>query len=144
MKLEKTKYMMLSRQQNVAQNQNIKIANEPFENVSRFKYLGTTVTNQDLIHEKIKRRLNSGNACYHSAQNLLFSRLLSKNLKIRIYKTIILPVVLYGCETWSLTLREEHKLSVFENITNPLILGAIYHCQIFLASSCYYTLSYFA
>jgi hypothetical protein len=65
--------------------------------------LGTTVTNQNLIQEEMKRRLNSGNACYNSIQNLLSSRLLSKNLKIRIYKTIILPVVLYG----SLTLREE-------------------------------------
>ena len=52
--------------------------------------------------------------CYLSVQNLLSSRLLSKNLKLKIYRTIILPVVLYGCETWSLTLREERKLSVFE------------------------------
>jgi hypothetical protein len=51
----------------------------------------------------------------NSVQNLLSSRLLSKDLKIRIYKTVILPVVLYGCETWSLTLREEHRLRVFEN-----------------------------
>jgi hypothetical protein len=65
-----------------------------------------TVTNQNLIQEEIKKRLNSGNVCYHSVQSLLSSRLLSKHLKIRIYKTIILPVVLYGCETWSLTLRE--------------------------------------
>jgi hypothetical protein len=72
-------------------------------------------TNENLIHEEIKRRLNSGNACYSSVQNLLSSRLLSKNVKIRIQKTIILPVVLYGCETWSLTLREEHRLRVFEN-----------------------------
>jgi hypothetical protein len=64
---------------------------------------------------EIKRRLNSGNTCYHSIQNLLPSRLLSKIIKIRIYKTIILPLVLYGCETWSLTLREEHRLRVFEN-----------------------------
>jgi hypothetical protein len=77
--------------------------------------LGTTVTNQNLIQE-IKRRLNSGNACYHSVQNLLSSRLLSENVKVRVYKTIILPVVLYGCETWSLTVREEHKLRVFEII----------------------------
>jgi hypothetical protein len=56
-----------------------------------------------------------GNACYHSVQNLLSSHLLSRNIKIRIYKTIILPIVLYGCETWSLTLREEHRLRVFEN-----------------------------
>jgi hypothetical protein len=83
--------------------------------VSQFKNLGTTVTNQNLIQGEIKRRLNSGNACYHSVQNLLFSRLLSKNLKIRIYQTIILPVVLYGCETWSLTLRGTLSLGVFEN-----------------------------
>jgi hypothetical protein len=83
--------------------------------VSQFKYLGRTVTNQNLIQEEIKRRFNSGNACYHSVQNLLSFRLLSKNVKVRIYKTIILPVVLYGCETWSLTVREEHKLRVFEN-----------------------------
>jgi hypothetical protein len=74
-----------------------------FGNVSQFKYLGTTVTNHNLIQEEIKRSLNSGNACCHLVQDLLSSRLLSKNLKIRIYKTIILSVVLYGYETWSLT-----------------------------------------
>jgi hypothetical protein len=68
-----------------------------------------------LIQEEIKRRLKSGNACYHSVQNLLSSRLLSKNIKVRIHKTIILPVVLYGCETWPLTVREDHKRGVFEN-----------------------------
>jgi hypothetical protein len=81
------------------------------------------VTNQNLIQEEIKRRLNSDNACYHSVQNLLSSRLLSKNLNIRIYKTIILPVVLYGCETWSLTLREEHKLRMYENRVLRRIFG---------------------
>jgi hypothetical protein len=76
-----------------------------------------------LIREEIKRRLNSGNACYHSVQNLLSSRLLSKNVKVRVYKTIILPVVLYGCETWSLAVREEHKLRVFENRVLRRIFG---------------------
>jgi hypothetical protein len=70
--------MSLSRHQNVGQNRDVKIANRSFENVSEFKYLGTTVTNQNLIQEEIKRRLNSGNACYHSVQNLLSSRLLLK------------------------------------------------------------------
>jgi hypothetical protein len=60
------------------------------------EYLGTTVTNQNLIQEEIKKRLNSGNACYHSVQNFSSSRLLSKNVKVRIYKTIILPVVYMG------------------------------------------------
>jgi hypothetical protein len=78
---------------------------------------------QNLIQEEIKRRLISGNACYHSVQNLLFSRLLSKNLKIRIYKSIIFPVVLCGCETWSLTLREEHRLRAFENGVLKRIFG---------------------
>jgi hypothetical protein len=113
--VEKTKYMLMSRDQNAGQNWEIKIGNRSFENVSQFKYLRTTVTNQNLIQEEIKRRLNSGNACYHLVQNPLSSRLLSRNVKVRIYKTIILPVVLYGCETWSLTVREEHKLRVFEN-----------------------------
>jgi hypothetical protein len=72
-----------------------------------------------LIQEEIKRRLNSGNACYHSVQNLLPSRLQSKNVKVRICKTIILPVVLYGCETWSLTLRKEYKLRVLRRIFGP-------------------------
>jgi hypothetical protein len=61
-----------------------------------------------------ERRLNSGNACFRSLQKLLSSRLLSKNVKIKIYKTIILLMVLYGSETWSRTLREEHRLRMFE------------------------------
>jgi hypothetical protein len=67
------------------------------------------------MQEEIKSRLHSGNVCYHSVQSLLSSRLLSRNVKVKIYKTIILPVVLYGCETWSLILREEDRLRVFEN-----------------------------
>jgi hypothetical protein len=74
--VEKAKYMLVSWDQNSGQNQEIKIGNRSFENVSQFKYLGTKVTNQNLIQEEIKRRLNSGNACYHSVQNRLSSRLL--------------------------------------------------------------------
>jgi hypothetical protein len=86
-------------------------------------YLGTTITNQNLIEEEIKRRFNSGNACYHSVQNLLSSRLLSKNIKIIVYKTTILLVVLYEFEIWSLTLREEHGLKVFEIMVLRRIFG---------------------
>jgi len=97
--------------------------NSTFERVEEFKYLGTALTNQNSIPGEIKSRLRSGNACYYSEQNLLSSRLLSRNLKIEIYRTIILPVVLFGRETWSLTLREERKLRVFENMVLRRIFG---------------------
>jgi hypothetical protein len=83
--------------------------------------LCTALTNS--THEEIKGRFRSGNAYYHSVQNLVSSRLLSKNTKIKIYRTIILPVVLYGCATWSFTLREEHRLRVFENRVLRRIFG---------------------
>jgi hypothetical protein len=73
---EKTKYMIMSLHPNSGQNQNIRIANESFGNVTKFEYLGTTLTNRNDIHDEIKGRLNSGNACYHSVQNLLSSRLI--------------------------------------------------------------------
>jgi len=101
----------------------MRIDNSTFKRVEEFKYLGTTLTNKNSIVEEIKSRLRSRNACYHSVQNLLSSRLLSKNLKIKVYRTIILSVVLYGCETWSLTLREERKLRVFENMMLRRIFG---------------------
>jgi hypothetical protein len=74
-----------------------------------------TIKKKNLVHEEIKIILNLGNAWYHSVQNLLSFHLLSKNIRIKIQKTAILPVVLYGCETWSLTLREEHRLKIYEN-----------------------------
>jgi hypothetical protein len=92
------------------QKHKIKIANKSFEDVAKLRYLGRTITDQNCVQEEIKRRLNSGNACCHSVQSLLSSHLLSRNVKVKIYKTIILLVVLYGCETWSPTLREEHRL----------------------------------
>ena len=96
---DKTKYMITSRQQNIVQNQNIVIENLSFEKVEIFKYLGVTVTNTNDIREEIKRRINMGNACYYSLEKILSSPLLFKKLKINTYKTIVLPIVLYGCET---------------------------------------------
>ena len=76
--------------------------------------MAKTVANQNSIQDEIKNRLKPGNACYHSVQNLLSLTLLSKHLKLKIYRTIILPVVLYGRETWSLTLREERRPRIFQ------------------------------
>ena len=119
---DKSKYMVMSRDQNAGRSHSMKTDNSSFERVEEFKYLGTILTNQNYIQEKIKSRMKSVNACYHSVQNLLSSSLLSKNLKIKIYRTIILPV-LCGCETWSLTLREERRLRVFENRVLRRIFG---------------------
>jgi hypothetical protein len=88
--------MAMSRDQNAERNYSIKIDNSSFERVEDFKYLGTTLTNQNSMQEEVKSRLKSGNACYFSEQNLLPFRLLSKTLKIRIYRTIILPVFCMG------------------------------------------------
>jgi hypothetical protein len=121
--LEKTKYMLMSHSQKIGQKHSIKIGNRAFEDVAKFKYLGITLTGQNCMHKEIKSRLSSGNACYHSVQSLLSSRPLSRNVKVKIYKTIILPVVLYGCETLSLTLREEHRLRVFEDRVLTIIFG---------------------
>ncbi|KAJ4435647.1 hypothetical protein ANN_18263 [Periplaneta americana] len=121
---EKTKYMIMSRDQNIVRNGNIKIGNLSFEEVEKFKYLGAIVTNINDTREEIKHRINMANACYNSVEKLLSSSLLSKNLKVRIYKTVILPVVLYGCETWTLTLRKEQRLRMFENKVLRKIFGA--------------------
>ena len=97
--------------------------NSSIERVEEFRYLGTTLTNNNFIQEEIKSRLKLGNVCYYLVQNLLSSSLLSKKLKIKIYRTITLPNVLYGCETWLLTLREKRRLRVFENRVLRKIYG---------------------
>jgi hypothetical protein len=84
---EKTKYMIMSRYQKAGQEHSIKTANWSFEDVVKFRYLGTTkTTNQNCMHNDIKSRLNSGNACYHSVHSLLYSRLLSRNVKVKTHK----------------------------------------------------------
>jgi hypothetical protein len=84
---EKTKYMLRTPYQKAGQRHCIKKANSSFEDVVTLKYLVTTLTDQKCMLEEIKSRLNSGNVCYHSVQSLLSSRLLSRNVKVNIYKT---------------------------------------------------------
>jgi hypothetical protein len=97
---KKTMYILMSRSQKMVQKHSIKIANRSFEDVAKFKYLGTALTDQNHMHEEINSELILGNAFYHLVLSLLSFRLLSGNVKVKIHKTIILPVVLYGCETW--------------------------------------------
>jgi len=99
-KADETKIKVMFRDQNAGRIHNIKVGNISYERVEKFKYWGTTLSNQNSIVDEIKNRLNSRNACYHSVQNLLSSSLIFKNGTIKIHRTIILPVVLYGCETW--------------------------------------------
>jgi hypothetical protein len=121
--VEKTKYMVMFRDQNAGQIRNINRVCKSLERAEEFKYVGTILMYRNSIQEEIKSRWKVGNTCYNSVQNLLFSSLLSENIKIKIYRTIILPVVLYGCETWSLTLREEHRLRVFKTRVLRRIFG---------------------
>jgi hypothetical protein len=121
--VDETKYTVMSRDQNTGRCHNMKTDNSSFERVEQFKYLGTTLTNQNSIQEEIKGRLKLGIACYLSVKNLLFSSLQPTNMKMNIHRIITLHVVLYGCETWSLILREKQRLRVFENRVLRRILG---------------------
>ena len=100
----------------------MKIGKSSFERDVEFRYLGTTLTNQNFMQVETKSRLKLGNACYHSVQKLLSSSLLSKNLKTKIYRTIILPNF-YVCASWSLIFRVELRLRVFENRVLRIIFG---------------------
>jgi hypothetical protein len=111
----------MSGNRNAGRSHSIKTDNSSFGRDEEFKYLGTNLTNQNSIHEEIKSRLKSGNA---SVRNILSSSSLSKNLKIKIYRTVSLPLVLHGCETWSFILTEERRLRVFENRVLRRIFGS--------------------
>jgi len=106
-------YWCVPREHIAGQNHDMEINNKPTERVEQFKYLGTALTYLNDIHKEIKTRLKSGNACYHSVMDLLSSGLLSKNLKIKIYRTIILPF--FFVWVWNLVshTRGANKLRVF-------------------------------
>jgi hypothetical protein len=116
-------YMFIHCHQNAGQNHNIKTDGKSFENVAKFGYSGITVTKQNCINKQIRSKIKSENGCYYSVHNILSFSLVSENVRIQIHKTTILSVVLYGHETWFLTLREEHSLKVLENTVLQRIFG---------------------
>jgi len=120
---DKTKYIAVSRDQNSGRSHSTKIDNSFLERVEQFKYLGITPTNQNSTHEEIKSRVKSWNAFYYSMKNHSSSTLLSTNINIKIYRTIILPVVLNWYETWLLTMREKRRLRVFDSRVLRRIFG---------------------
>jgi hypothetical protein len=89
----------MSPDQNAGRSHSMKNGKSSFEIVEEFKYFGTTLTYQNYIQAEIKSRLKSGNACYHSVQNILSSRVLSNNLTIKVYRTVIFPFDLCGCDS---------------------------------------------
>jgi len=113
----------MSQDQNAERCHVIKSDNSSFVKGGRVHIFGNNLIESEFYLGRIKSRLKLGNACCHLVQNLMSSSVLSKNIKIKIYRTIILPLVLYGCETWSRTLREECRLRVFENGVLRRIFG---------------------
>jgi len=97
--------MIMSHYPNSGQNENIRIANEWFENTTKYQYLWTTLTNQNDFHEEMKSRLISGNAYYYSVQSLLSPVSYQKTTDYNI-QSCNFASFLYGCETWSVSLRE--------------------------------------
>jgi hypothetical protein len=108
-------------EEDFGKNRNTKKGNKSFE--SKFKYL-KKIINRNCLHEKLSSRLNSGNIFYHLVHNY-FSKFPIKNFNFKVYRTIILPVVLYGCETLSLAIRKEHRprLRVPKNSMQSKIFG---------------------
>jgi hypothetical protein len=123
---KKTKYMTIPRDKYARQNHKVNLGDMSFEMLERFRYLGTTLTKQNSIHEDVKNIIKSANVWYNSAQNPLPSSLLSENINVKIYRTVLLPVVLYGCEAWSLMMREEHWLKLFFEIVYSLHFNPAY------------------
>lgn len=121
---KKTKYMLNTRNIRREQN-NIQIDNHTIEEVSEFKYLGSTITNNNETSEEIKTRIAAGNKSFYVLKNIFQSRNTSRNIKKRIYKTIIKPVVTYGSETWILKMEDQENLCIFERKILRRIYGPI-------------------
>lgn len=124
---EKTKYMCINRQNRRDRiGQNVTIDTFNFERVERFKYLGATITTDNDITEEIKGRIQSTSRCIYSLHNIIKSKFLTRTTKIKIYKSVIRPILTYGSETWTMTKAMEAKLRCFERKILRKIFGP-YH-----------------
>lgn len=121
----KTKYMKMSRDERRRQPQDITIDRYTFQGVISFEYLGVMVKNDNSIKYCIQERIKAGNKCLFAYKKLMQSRLLTRETKLLIYKTIIRPVVTYGCEVWTLNMADENDLRIFERKILRKIYGPI-------------------
>uniref|UniRef100_A0A2S2QGX8 Uncharacterized protein n=1 Tax=Sipha flava TaxID=143950 RepID=A0A2S2QGX8_9HEMI len=108
----KTKYMVVKRGNQLHQNRNLVIGNYCFEKVECFKYLEVDLNSRNSYHEEINLRVKSGNKCYFALQKTFKSKVISKKLKMKLYKVLVRPVILYACETWPTSKEDERKLAV--------------------------------
>lgn len=123
---EKTKFLYMSRSNTDRNMTNIMIDNKKIEEVESFKYLGATVTNLNMMEKEITVRIASANKSYYSLMPLMKRKSITRYTKIRLYNTVIRPVVLYACETWSLTKKQQQRILVFENNILRRITGPIF------------------
>jgi hypothetical protein len=124
---EKTEYMVVSwRNRNLVQEELIEMEEYKFRRVDQFKYLGSIITQDNDIKTEISMRLQSANKCFFGLSKIFRSRAISKNLKVRMYLTLLMPIVLYGAETWPLRKTEEQRMAVFERKILRKIYGAYF------------------
>lgn len=107
------------------QRKDLHVGDKIYKGVAKFKYLGCTITDRNTREEEIEIRIQNALRCSAALHKVLVSKLLSRSTKIRIYKTVIRPILMYGCEAWTLTLKEENRLLVAERKILRKILGFV-------------------
>lgn len=122
----KTKYLAMERKQGSRVGQNITIDTYNFEVVQSFKYLGSVLNVTNDVEEEIKTRITQGNKSFYALKHLFKSSLVSRATKLRLYKTVVRPIAMYGCETWSLTSKQEQMLNCFERRILRSICGPVH------------------
>ena len=123
----KTKVMKISREPILPER--VEIAGMDIGRAEEFKYLGVIVTNDGRMKREVEARIGAGNRCYSSLIELLKKRSISRATKLRLYNSIVRPIILYGCETWALTKAMENRFEVLENKILRRILGPVYDSQ---------------